>query len=62
VLKRIFRPKREEVTERRKLHNVEFHNLKSSTNNIIRLIKSMNIIWVEHVSHMREMKKAYMRG
>ena len=40
VLRRIFGPKRDEVTgERRKLHNVEFNDLYASPN-IIRLIKS----------------------
>jgi hypothetical protein len=40
VLRRIFGPKRDEVTgEWRKLHNVELHNLYSSQN-IIRQIKS----------------------
>jgi hypothetical protein len=39
VLRRIFSPKRDEVTgEWRKLHNEELHNLYSSLN-IIRLIK-----------------------
>jgi hypothetical protein len=40
VLKRIFGPKRDEVTgEWRKLHNEEFYDLYLSSN-IIRLIKS----------------------
>jgi hypothetical protein len=40
VLRRIFGPKRVEVTgDWRKLHNDEFHNLYSSPN-IIRMIKS----------------------
>jgi hypothetical protein len=38
VLRRIFGPKRDEVTEWRKLHNEELHILYSSTN-IIRQIK-----------------------
>jgi hypothetical protein len=39
VLRRIFRPKRDEVTgDRRKLHNEELHNLYSLPN-IIRMIK-----------------------
>jgi hypothetical protein len=39
VLRRIFRPKRDEVTgERRKLHSEELHNLYSYSN-IIRQIK-----------------------
>jgi hypothetical protein len=40
VLRRIFGPKRDEVTEdRRKLHSGELHNLYSSPD-IIRMIKS----------------------
>jgi hypothetical protein len=40
VLRRIFRPKRDEVTgERRKLHNEELHDLYSLPS-IIRIIKS----------------------
>jgi hypothetical protein len=40
VLRRIFGPKRDEVTgDRRKPHNEELHNLYSSPN-IIRMIKS----------------------
>jgi hypothetical protein len=40
VLRRIFGPKRDEVTgEWRKLHNEEFHNLYSSSS-IITMIKS----------------------
>jgi hypothetical protein len=38
VLRRIFGPKRDEVTEWRKLHDEELHILYSSTN-IIRQIK-----------------------
>jgi hypothetical protein len=40
ILRRIFGPKREEVTgEWKKLHNVELHNLYSSSD-IIRMITS----------------------
>jgi hypothetical protein len=43
VLRRIFGPKRDEVTgEWRKLHNEELHNLYSSSN-IIRIIKSQRM-------------------
>ena len=46
VLRRIFGPKRDEVTkEWRKLHNEEFNDLYSSPN-FIRLIKSIRIRWV----------------
>jgi hypothetical protein len=43
VLRRIFGPRRDDVTEDwRKLHNEELHNLYSSPN-IIRMIKSKRI-------------------
>jgi hypothetical protein len=54
VLRRIFGPKRDEVTgEWRKLHSGELHILYSSTD-IIRQIKSQRMRWVEHVAHMGE--------
>jgi hypothetical protein len=46
VLRRIFGPKRDEVTgDWRKLHNEELHNLYSSQN-IIRIIKSRRMGWI----------------
>jgi hypothetical protein len=52
VLRRIFGPKRDEVTgEWRKLHNEELNNLHSSSN-IIRVIKSRRIRWAENVARM----------
>jgi hypothetical protein len=54
VLRRIFGPKRDEVTgEWRKLHNEELHILYSSPN-IIRQIKSRRIRWAGHVACMGE--------
>jgi hypothetical protein len=54
VLRRIFGPKRDEITrEWRKLHNGELHNFYSSPD-IIRQIKSRIIRWAGHVAHMRE--------
>jgi hypothetical protein len=51
VLRRIFGPKRDEVTgEWRKLHNEELHNLYFSPN-IIR-IKSVRMRWEGHVARM----------
>jgi hypothetical protein len=45
VLRRIFGPKRDEVTGGwRKLHNDELHNLYISSN-IIRMIKSRRMTW-----------------
>jgi hypothetical protein len=50
VLRRIFGPKRDEVTgEWRKHHNEELCDLYSSPN-IVRLIKSRRMRWVEHVA------------
>ena len=53
VLKRIFGPKRDEVTgERRKLHNEELNDLYCSVNTV-RAIKS-RIRWAGHVARMGE--------
>jgi hypothetical protein len=50
VLRRIFGPKRDEVTgDWRKLHNEELHNLHSSPN-ITRMIKSRRVRWAGHVA------------
>jgi len=52
VLNRIFGPKTEEVTEGwRKLYNKKLHNYYSSSN-IIRVVKSMRVGWVEPAAHM----------
>jgi hypothetical protein len=59
VLRRIFGPKRDEVTgELKKLHNEELHNLYSSPN-IIRQIKSRRMMWAGHVARMGEERKVY---
>jgi hypothetical protein len=61
VLRRIFGPKRDEVTGGwRKLHNEELHNLYSSPSTI-RMIKSRRIIWTGHAALMggRIMHKGY---
>jgi hypothetical protein len=52
VFRRIFWPKREDVTrEFRKLHNEELNVLYSSPN-IVRLIKSRRMRWTGHVARM----------
>jgi hypothetical protein len=59
VLRRIFGPKRDEVTgEWRKLHNEELHILYSSPN-IIRQIKSRRMKWAGHVARMGEERNVY---
>jgi hypothetical protein len=59
VLRRIFGPKRDEVTgEWRRLHNEELNDLYSSPN-IIRVIKSRRIRWAGHVARMGENRDAY---
>jgi hypothetical protein len=59
VLRRIFGPKRDEVTrDWRKLHNEKLHNLYSSPD-IIRMIKSRGMRWEEHVARMGETRNAY---
>jgi hypothetical protein len=56
VLRRIFGPKRYEVTgEWRKLHNEELHDLYSSPNTV-RVIKSR---WAGHVARMGERRGVY---
>jgi hypothetical protein len=59
VLRRIFRPKRDEVTgEWRKLHSEELHNLYSSPD-IIRQVKSRRMRRAGHVARMGEGRKVY---
>jgi hypothetical protein len=59
VLRRIFGPKRDEVTgEWRKLHNEELHDLYSSPSTI-RIMKSRRMRWAGHVARMGEKRNAY---
>jgi len=59
VLRRIFEPRRDEVTgEWRRLHNEELNDL-SSTPNIVRVIKSRGMRWAGHVARMGEERGVY---
>jgi hypothetical protein len=59
VLRRIFGPKRDEVTgEWRKLHNEELHTFYSSPD-IIRQVKSRRMRWAGYVARMGEERKVY---
>jgi hypothetical protein len=59
VLRRIFGPKRDEVTgEWRKLHNEKLHDLYSSPS-IIRIMKSRRMAWSGYVARLGEKKNAY---
>ena len=54
MLRRVFGPKRDEITgEWRKLHNEELRDLYSLPN-IVRLVKSRRMRWAWHVVHMGE--------
>jgi len=59
VLRRIFGPRRDEVTgEWRRFHNEELNDLYSSPN-IVRLIKLRRMRWAGHVAHMGEERGLY---
>jgi hypothetical protein len=59
VLRRIFGPKRDEMTgEWGKLHNEELRDLYSSPS-IIRIIKSKRIRWAGHIARMGEKRNVY---
>jgi len=54
VLRRVFGPKRDELTgEWRKLHNEELRGLYSLPN-IVRVVKSRRMRWAGHVASMGE--------
>jgi hypothetical protein len=59
MLRRMFGPKRDGVTDWRKLNNEELHNLYSSPS-IIRVIKSRRMRWAWHVAQMGEKRNACM--
>jgi hypothetical protein len=59
VLRRIFGPKKDEVTGKcRKLHNKELHDLYSSQS-IIRIIKAKRMRWAGHAARMGAKRNAY---
>jgi hypothetical protein len=59
VLRRVFEPKRVEVTgEWRKLHNKELNNLYSSPS-IARVVKSRRMRWAGHVARVRKERGVY---
>jgi hypothetical protein len=59
VLRRIFEPKKDEVTgEWRSLYNTKFYDL-YFTPNIIRVIKSRRMRWAGHVAYMGERRGVY---
>jgi hypothetical protein len=59
VLRKIFRPKRDEITgEWRGLHNDELY-VPYSSPNIIWVIKSRRLRWAGHVARMGERRGAY---
>jgi hypothetical protein len=57
LLKRIFVPQMEVAGGWRKLHNKELHTFHTSPN-IIRVIKSRRMIWVDDIAQMGEMRYA----
>ena len=59
VFRRIFGPRRDEVTgEWRRLRNEELNDLYSSPN-IVRMIKSRRMRWAGHVARMGEKRGVY---
>ena len=59
MLRKIFGPRRDEVTgEWRRLHNEELNDLYTSLN-IARVIKSKRMRWAGHVAHMDEERSLY---
>jgi hypothetical protein len=58
VLRRLFEPKRDEVTGKWRQHNERLYDLYSSPN-IIRVIKSRILKWAGHVARMGDRRGAY---
>ena len=62
VLRRIFRPSRDEVTEEwRRLHNEELNDLYCSPS-IVRVIKWRRFRWAGHVARMGEKRRMRWAG
>ena len=62
VLRRIFGPKRDEVTgEWRKLHNEEFNDLYSSSS-VVRVKKSRRMRWAGYVACMGRGEERHIQG
>jgi hypothetical protein len=60
VLRGIFGPKRDEVTEEwRKLHSDELHSVYSSPDIIIRQIEFKRMRWAGHVARIGEGRNMY---
>jgi hypothetical protein len=58
ILRGIFRPKRDESGEWRRLHNEELHCLFRSPN-MVRMIKSRRLRWAGHVARMEEGRSTF---
>ena len=58
ILRRIFRSKRDDNGEFRRLHNEELHSVYRSPN-IVRVIKSRRLRWAGHVARMKEGSSAF---
>jgi len=59
MLRRIFGPRRDEVTGKwRRLHNEELNDFYTSPN-IVRVIKSRRMRWAGHVARMGEERRVY---
>jgi hypothetical protein len=58
VLRKIFGPKRESVTDERRSHNEKLHDFHFSPS-IIKVIKLRRMRWLVRVAHMGEKRNAY---